>query len=67
MNEVIVEASAWYGATDLRWAARHWADRIGVRLRQVHIRPMSTKWASIVEYPDFRHILRLKPPISPKR
>ena len=37
----------WHDADDLRWAARHWATRIGVRLVQVHVRPLRTKWASI--------------------
>jgi predicted metal-dependent hydrolase len=40
-------AAAWLDAEDMRWAARHWATRIGVKLRQVHVRPMSTKWASM--------------------
>jgi len=38
---------SWYDAEDLRWAARDWATRIGVRLRQVSVRPMTTKWASM--------------------
>ncbi len=37
----------WTDTEDLRWAARHWATRIGVRLRQVSVRPMTTKWASM--------------------
>ena len=37
----------WHAASELRWGARHWAARIGVRLAQVHVRPMRTKWASI--------------------
>src|ERR1700682_3532205 len=37
----------WDGADELRWAARHWAARIGVRTRQIHLRQMHTKWASI--------------------
>src|SRR5687768_4545095 len=32
---------------DLRWLARHWATRIGVKLTQIHIRPMRSKWASM--------------------
>jgi predicted metal-dependent hydrolase len=40
-------AATWHDADDMRWAARHWATRIGVRLVQVHIRPMTTKWASM--------------------
>src|SRR5438045_3981749 len=37
----------WKDADDLRWAARHWAVRIGVKVPHIHIRPMTTKWASI--------------------
>lgn len=37
----------WHDTDDLRWAARHWASRIGVALRTVHVRSMSRKWASI--------------------
>lgn len=31
----------------MRWAARHWAVRIGVKVPQIHIRSMKRKWASI--------------------
>jgi predicted metal-dependent hydrolase len=37
----------WRDADDLRWAARHWATRIGVKPAQIHIRPMTTKWGSV--------------------
>jgi len=37
----------WYDAEDMRWAARHWAARLGVKLTQIRVRPMSRKWASI--------------------
>ncbi|HZS89535.1 MAG TPA: M48 family metallopeptidase [Chloroflexota bacterium] len=37
----------WHDADDLRWAARHWAARMGVRVSQIHLRQMSNKWASI--------------------
>ena len=30
----------------LKAEARHWAGRIGVELREVHVRPMKRKWAS---------------------
>jgi len=43
----VVQGETWYDAEDLRWAARHWATRIGVKLRQVSVRPMTTKWASM--------------------
>lgn len=41
------QQETWCDAEDLRWAARHWATRIGVQLRQVSVRPMTTKWASM--------------------
>lgn len=37
----------WGGADEFRWAARHWATRMRVTLRQIHLREMRTKWASI--------------------
>ena len=37
----------WYDADELKWAARQWAVRIGVKTPQVHIRQMKSKWASI--------------------
>ena len=41
------EQAHWQDAEELRWAARHWAVRIGVKTPQVHLRQMTTKWASI--------------------
>jgi predicted metal-dependent hydrolase len=41
------EQARWQNAEELRWAARHWAARIGVQTPQVQLRPMTTKWASI--------------------
>ena len=32
---------------ELKWATRHWATRIGVKIDQLHIRPMTGKWASM--------------------
>jgi predicted metal-dependent hydrolase len=40
-------AASWHDAEELRWAARHWAARIGVKLTRVQLRPMQTKWGSI--------------------
>ena len=37
----------WQDADEFRWAARHWATRIGVSLVRVQVRPMTSKWASI--------------------
>jgi hypothetical protein len=40
-------ADRWRDADELRWAARHWAARMGVRTPAIHIRPMTTKWGSL--------------------
>ena len=40
-------AEHWRDADELRWAARHWAARMGVRTPAIHIRPMTTKWGSL--------------------
>lgn len=37
----------WHDADDLRWAARQWAARIGVRVRRIQVRAMARKWASM--------------------
>jgi predicted metal-dependent hydrolase len=37
----------WHDADELRWAARHWATRMGVKLTRVQVRAMRNKWASI--------------------
>ena len=37
----------WRDPQDLRWAARHWASRLGVALKTITLRQMRTKWASI--------------------
>ncbi len=42
-----IQQTTWHDADDLRWAARHWATRIGVKPTRIQIRPMQTKWASI--------------------
>lgn len=40
-------ADRWQDADELRWATRHWATRIGVRIKQIHVRGMRSKWASM--------------------
>lgn len=40
-------SAAWYDADELKWAARQWAVRIGVKTPQIHVRQMKSKWASI--------------------
>ena len=42
-----VAADRWHDAEDLKWAARNWASRMGVKVPQIYIRQMTTKWASI--------------------
>lgn len=37
----------WLDAEEIKWAARDWASRIGVQVPQIHLRKMSSKWASI--------------------
>jgi len=37
----------WQDHTELRWAVRHWAARMGLKTPQIHLREMSTKWASL--------------------
>ncbi len=39
--------AAWDNAEELRWAARHWATRIGVSPATITLRAMRHKWASI--------------------
>ena len=46
-NKNLRAAACWHDAEELRWAVRHWATRIGVKVGQIHVRPMRTKWASI--------------------
>lgn len=37
----------WRDAEEIKWAARHWAARVGVKLGQIQVRNMSQKWASM--------------------
>ena len=41
------DESIWNDSKDLKDAVRQWADRIGVSVREVHLRDMRRKWASI--------------------
>ena len=41
------DESIWNDSEDLKDAVRQWADRIGVSVREVHLRDMRRKWASI--------------------
>ena len=37
----------WHDADELRWAVRHSAARMGVKVTRLQLRPMTRKWASI--------------------
>jgi hypothetical protein len=37
----------WGNADEFRWTARHWAARLQVQVRHIHLRKMTNKWASI--------------------
>ena len=37
----------WHDAEEMKWAARQWAARVGVKVAQIQIRKMSQKWASM--------------------
>ena len=39
--------SVWNDSEDLKNAVSEWADRIGVKVREIHLRDMRRKWASI--------------------
>ena len=39
--------STWNDSEDLKGAVSEWAERIGVEVREVHLRNMRRKWASI--------------------
>lgn len=46
-TNLILPSDKWNDAEDLKWTARNWASRIGVKVPQIYIRQMTTKWASI--------------------
>lgn len=37
----------WHDVEEMKWSARQWSARIGVRLPQIQVRKMSQKWASM--------------------
>lgn len=43
----LIASDRWHDAEDLKWTARNWASRIGVKVPQIYIRQMTSKWASI--------------------
>lgn len=42
-----IPPAKWYDSEEMRWAVRHWATRLGVKVHQIHMRPMRSKWASV--------------------
>lgn len=45
-NDIVV-IDSWQDTEELKWAVRSWAARVGVKVPQIHVRRMSSKWASI--------------------
>jgi len=41
------QSERWHDAEEMKWAARSWAARMGLRVSQIHLRHMKRKWASI--------------------
>jgi predicted metal-dependent hydrolase len=46
-HKVAADNSRWHDAEELKWAARHWAVRMSVKMPQIHVRRMRSKWASM--------------------
>ncbi len=46
-NATATAEAKWHDADEFRWCVRHWATRMGVRAPQIHLRRMTTKWASL--------------------
>lgn len=42
-----IESGQWHDAAELRWAARHWASKMGLILIGVQVRSLRRKWGSI--------------------
>lgn len=40
-------AAKWHSSDELKAVVQRWATRINVQVRQLHLRPMKTKWASM--------------------
>lgn len=40
-------SAKWHSSDELKAAVQRWATLIGVQVRQLHLRPMTTKWASM--------------------
>jgi predicted metal-dependent hydrolase len=36
----------WKNAEEFKGAVDKWAEKVGVKVKEVHLRPMETKWAS---------------------
>ncbi len=40
-------SARWHDPDDLRWVVREWATRLSVKVPRIHLRPMTSKWASL--------------------
>ena len=40
-------AAKWHSSDELKASVQRWTTRIGVQVRQLYLRPMKTKWASM--------------------
>ncbi|MDZ8032686.1 M48 family metallopeptidase [Nostoc sp. DedSLP04] len=47
LPEKLEAATQWKDAQALKDAVREWSDRIKVQVKQIQLRPMKRKWASI--------------------
>ncbi|MHC5735446.1 M48 metallopeptidase family protein [Nostoc sp.] len=47
LPEKLEAATQWKDAQALKSAVREWSDRIQVQVKQIQLRPMKRKWASI--------------------
>jgi predicted metal-dependent hydrolase len=47
MTTGICDKPKWKDAQEFRTAVYEWCDRIQVKVKQIHLRPMKQKWASI--------------------
>jgi CheY-like chemotaxis protein len=43
---VLASVERWQNTNELRWTAQQWAEHIDTKTSRIHVRPMTTKWAS---------------------
>ena len=47
VTATIQPTQKWQNSDDIKWAVRHWATRMSVKVNQIHLRLMKNKWASM--------------------